>query len=504
MTLALAVILGWLVITTVVGILAGVRRTFSLEEYFVGGRSFGAVIFYTILAAEIYSAFAFLGLAGWAYGKGMSIVYGLAYGSIAYGLYFFIGPRINRVGRRAGYVTQPDFFEDRYGSKALGVFAAIVGVVFIVPYLQLQLMGAGMIVQIASGGAMGWRWAVAASALCIVSFVYVSGLRGIGWTNLLQAVIMLGGMISVGILFPLEFFGSVDVMFETLERVRPDHLSLPDSAGLGISWYTSTALLCGLGMWIWPHGFTATYSAKSEKVVRRNAGVLPLYQLALVPVIVVGFTCAAKAAIDPSFAALIDKPDHAMLIALVGHFPPWMAGLIGAGALAASISTASALILTASNLLARNVIQKATGVDDTKAAWVGRLLVPVVTGAALVFVFAAPGMLVSLLLTGFSGIGQFLPAVLLGLFARWPTAKGILAGIAAGLGVVVVCHVAGWNLLLGMHPGFLGLLLNCAVVVVVSRFTRSVGEERIARFEKLLAEEDQRASSMASITSRGR
>ena len=459
-----------------------------MEEYFVGGRSLGALLFYTIMAAEIYSAFAFLGLAGWAYAKGMSIVYGLAYGSIAYGLFFFLGPRLNRLGRRAGYVTQPDFFEDRYGSRALGVVVAIVGVVFIVPYLQLQLMGAGMIVQIASGGAMRWEWAVVVSAAAIVSFVYVSGLRGISWTNLMQAVIMLAGMVGVGFIFPRRFFGGVDAVFETLERVRPAHLALPDSAGLGISWSASSALLCGLAMWLWPHAFSACYSAKSERVVRRNAGILPLYQLALVPVILVGFTCAAKAAVDPSFAAAIDEPDHAMLVALVGHFPRWVSGLIGAGGLAASVSTASALILTASNLVARNLVQKAGRMDDRRAARLSRALVPAVAAVAIAVVFAAPDMLVSLLLMGYSGIGQLLPGVILGLFSRWPTGRGVLAGIAAGLGVVVACHAAGSRLPAGLHPGFLGLVVNVVVVLAVSRVTAPVGRERLERFEKMLAE----------------
>ncbi len=492
MTFSLAVILGWLVVTTAVGILAGRRRKFSMEEYFVGGRSFGTLLFYTIAAAEIYSAFAFLGLAGWAYSKGISIVYGLAYGSIAYGLFFFIGPRINRLGRRAGYVTQPDFFEDRFGSKTLGVAAAVIGVVFIIPYLQLQLMGAGMIVQIASGGAMGWKTAVLVCAAAIVIFVYISGLRGIGWTNLLQAVIMLGGMFSVGILFPRRFFDGLGPMFETLGRLKPDHLVLPDSSGLGLSWYTSTALLCGLGMFVWPHIFAATYSAKSERVVRRNAAILPLYQLALVPVIIVGFTCAAKAATDSGFAAAITKPDHAMLIALVNYFPPWAAGLIGAGGLAASISTASALILASANLIARNIVQKAAapGMEEERAARLGRMLVPAVTAAAVVFAFAAPGMLVNLLLMGYSGISQFLPAVLLGFFSRRPTAAGILAGLAAGLAVVLGCHAAGRELVLGLHPGFLGLGVNFAVVVAVSSFTRKIEPDRLERFERLLAEKD--------------
>ena len=86
MTVALAIIIVWLVLTTVVGVMAGINRRFGLEEYMVGGRSFGTLLFYTIAAAEIYSAFAFLGLAGWAFQKGLSISYGLAYMGIAYGL----------------------------------------------------------------------------------------------------------------------------------------------------------------------------------------------------------------------------------------------------------------------------------------------------------------------------------------------------------------------------------------------------------------------------------
>jgi len=314
MTLPLAIILGWLILTAAVGVLAGLNRKFGLEEFMVGGRSFGTVLFYTIAAAEIYSAFAFLGMAGWAFQKGLSVTYGIAYMGIAYGLLFFIGPRIQRLGRRAGYVTQPDFFEDRFGSRPLAVTMAIIGVIFIVPYLQLQLLGAGIIVQIASGGAMSREAAIVAAVVALIVFVTVSGLRGIGWTNLMQALVMLIGMVSVGILVPDRFFGGLDAAFASLERLRPDHLNLPDAGGLGLGWYASAVLLSALGGWAWPHIFAATYSAKSEHVVRRNAGILPLYQLAVIPVIIVGLTCAAKAAEDAGFAAAISHPDHAMLV----------------------------------------------------------------------------------------------------------------------------------------------------------------------------------------------
>ncbi len=489
MTVALAIILGWLVLTTVVGVLAGVNRRFGLEEFMVGGRSFGTLLFYTIAAAEIYSAFAFLGLAGWAFDKGLSITYGLAYTAIAYGLLFFIGPRVQRLGRRAGYVTQPDFFEDRYDSRPLAVLTAVIGVVFIVPYLQLQLLGGGIIVQIASGGAMNREVAIIVATAALIVFVTVSGLRGIGWTNLLQAAVMLCGMVTVGLLIPNRFYGGIDEAFAALERLRPSHLTLPDSGGLGLGWYASTVLLCALGFWAWPHLFAATYSAKSEKVIRRNAAVLPLYQLALVPVIIVGLTCAAKAAEDADFASAVAHPDHALLVALVEFFPPWLAGAIGAGGLAAAVSTASALILVAANLIARNVLQRGLtpDLDDRRTAWAARLLVAPVALVAAGLALAAPDMLVSLLLVGYSGIAQFLPAIVLGLFWRRATLAGVSAGLAAGVSIAVVAQLAGWQPPWGLHAGFVGLVLNFVVAIVLSGFTRPPDAERIARFERMLA-----------------
>lgn len=488
MTITLTIIFGWLLVTTIVGIMAGRNRVFSMEEYFVAGRSFGLVLFYTTAAAEIYSSFAFLGLAGWAYSRGISIVYALAYGSIAYGIYFFLGPRINRLGKTMNYVSQPDFLEDRYDSKFLGVLVAMVGVIFIIPYLQLQIMGSGMIVQLASGGAISWQTAVIISFIAAVIFVYISGLRGIGWTNFLQAIIMLFGMVSVGFLVSRHYFGGVQSMFETLHQLKPTHLTLPDTAGNGIFWYTSTALLSGLGFWMWPHIFMATYSAKSEKVVRRNATILPLYQLAMVPVIITGFAVAAKAGLDPAFGAKIAKPDQAMFVALLDSMPAWVVGLLGAGGLAASISTSSALILTAANLTARNILQKGfmPHMEDIQVAKVGRLLVPVFTAIAVAFAFLAPSMLVSLLIVGYSGITQFFPGVVLGVFTKKPTKAGVISGIIVGLAALFFFQFGGVKTPLNLQPGFVGLILNFIVVLVVSSFTKNVEPSRLERFEKAL------------------
>jgi SSS family solute:Na+ symporter len=489
MTITLVIIFGWLLATTVVGVMAGRNRAFSMEEYFVAGRSFGLVLFYTTAAAEIYSAFAFLGLAGWAYSKGISITYALAYGSISYSIYFFLGPRINRLGKKMNYVSQPDYLEDRYGSRWLGVLVALIGVVFLIPYLQLQIMGSGLIVQLASGGAISWQKAVIISFIAAVIFVYFSGLRGIGWTNFMQAIIMLIGMASVGFLISNHYYGGVGKMFETLVQVKPTHLTLPDTSGNGLYWYASTALLSGMGFWMWPHLFTATYSAKNEHIVRRNAVILPLYQLAMIPVVIVGFAVAAKAGLDPVFAAKIAKPDQAMFVALLDSMPGWVVGLLGAGGLAASISTSSGIILTAANLTCRNILQKGLVPDmpDLQAAKIGRLLVPVFTAIALAFAILAPSMLVNLLITGYSGITQFFPGVVLGIFSRKPTKAAVISGILVGLVALFTYQFGGIKAPFNLQPGFVGLILNFATVLVVSTFTKPVDAARLDRFEKILS-----------------
>ena len=150
MNTAMVIILGVIFISAFVGIYAGRRVKMNLENWIVGGRKFGIIIIWLLMAGEIYTTFTFLGASGWAYSKGAPAYYILAYGALAYTLSFFILPALWRIGKKHGLHTQPDFFIKRYESRALGVFVALVGVFSIIPYLQLQLAGLGLIVEVAS------------------------------------------------------------------------------------------------------------------------------------------------------------------------------------------------------------------------------------------------------------------------------------------------------------------------------------------------------------------
>src|SRR5215475_5184797 len=93
-----------------IGVLAGVRRQMTLEQWTVGGRGFGAILMYLLMAGEVYTTFSLLGASGWAYSRGGPTLYILAYLTLGNIVGFFILPHIWEMGRQHGLQTQPDFF----------------------------------------------------------------------------------------------------------------------------------------------------------------------------------------------------------------------------------------------------------------------------------------------------------------------------------------------------------------------------------------------------------
>src|SRR5882762_3012521 len=138
---AIAIIFAIVLLGSAIGFFAGSRYKMDLEQWTVGGRGFGLLLMWLLMAGEIYTTFAFLGASGWAYSRGAPAMYILAYITLGYVISFYTLPAIWHLGHRFGLQTQSDFFEKRYNSKGLGLFVSLLGVLFVIPYLQIQLTG---------------------------------------------------------------------------------------------------------------------------------------------------------------------------------------------------------------------------------------------------------------------------------------------------------------------------------------------------------------------------
>lgn len=462
--MALAIIFIFVVFATLLGVYAGHHKKMDLENWSVGGRNFGGVLVWVLMAGEIYTTFSFLGASGWAYSKGAPTFYILIYIALAYVLSYFILPPIWRIGKKHQLVTQSDFFATRFNSKWLGVLVAVVGVLFIVPYLQLQLTGLGLIVDIASGGAISQNVAIVIAFVMVALFVFISGIRGTAWVSVLKDIMMIVAMIVVGIGLPYHYFGGIGPMFQKLMAEKPGFLQLPGGTpNLNVLWFMSTSLLTACGFYMWPHYFNAIFTSKSANTFKKNSIVLPIYQLGLVFVFFAGFTALL---IVPG----LKNGDLSFLTLVAKTYPTWFLGLIGAAGAITAMVPSAVLILTASTLLSKNIVKEAflPNLSTKGVGTLARWLVLVITFIALVFAIALPSALVNLLLIGYDGVTQFFPGVVLGLLWKRTSKAGVASGIIAGILVTAILVLGKMDPFFGINAGFVALVVNFVVTAVIS------------------------------------
>jgi SSS family solute:Na+ symporter len=243
---------------------------------------------------------------------------------------------------------------------------------------------------------------------------------------------------------------------------------------MGVVWVMSTLLLTGLGFYMWPHVFGSVFSAKSANIIKRNAIFMPIYQIPILLIFMVGFTALL---VIPGLA----NGDMAFLELVNRTYPSWFMGFVGAAGAVTAMVPASILVLFASTLLAKNVYKAGfrPKASEETVMRLSRFMVLVITTIALVFAMAFPKELVNLLIFGYDGVCQFFPGVVLGLFWRRVTKTGVFSGLIAGIAVVVGLIASGLDPFLGMNAGFVGLAINSVVTLLVSLRTKPTDVKKL-------------------------
>lgn len=460
--IVVGVTLVYLAMVLALGLSARGQSSSSLEGYVAGGRHVGVVILFFILGAEIFSAFAFLGTPGWAYQHGAPAFYILAYLSLVPITIWVLGPRVAKLGRERGYLTQGDMIADHYQSKSLGMLAGIIGVAALVPYLTIQIAGAGLLFKAATGGVVPF-WLGGLLAFVVVSaYVFCSGLSGIGWTNLLQGLMMIGIAWFLGLSVAGRLYGGVGEMFSQLQQQAPEYLTMPGAHGMGWGYFSTAVLVSAFGGGMWPHLFMKFYSADSGKTLRKVSVFYPLYAYLLVPLLFIGF-----AGIRVFADAPLARPDTVLLkmVLEVANFSPWVIGLMLSGALAAAMSTGANLAHTAAIVLVRDVMGPTVmkGASEKTTVSATRWSVLGLSLAAYGLALLNPGSLVMILLTAYGLIVQLFPMVLGALFLPRLRRLSVMLGALVGSAAYLLMDFV-WSSPLGWHPGVWAMLINVLVV----------------------------------------
>ncbi|MEE3502141.1 sodium:solute symporter [Acidiphilium acidophilum] len=460
------------------GVGARSGHAMGLEEWTVGNRGFGFVLVFLLLAGEIYTTFTFLGASGFAYGQGAPAYYILAYGTIAYVIGYFMLPKVWAYAKQHHLVSQPDFLAHKYDSKALGVIVSIVDIIALIPYLVLQLTGLGIIVTAAGYGGISNTVAVLIGAVVVTIYVVVSGVRGSAWTSVAKDVMILGVVLFLGIYLPIHLYGGIGAMFEEIAKAKPGFLTFP-ATGQSVWWFVSTVLLTALGFFMWPHSLASCYTARNANVFRKNAIVLPIYQLILLFVYFVGFAAVLKV---PGLKGAASN--LALFKLVVATLPPWVVGIVGAAGVLTALVPGSMIAMTAATLMSRNLYGALNPqASNDQIVFIAKCLVPVVMAIAVFFTLTGSSTIVTLLLVGYSFVTQMFPALVVSLFpGSGATKQGAMAGIIAGVVVaawLTFSHATVGSLLpflpqpiQDFNVGIIALIVNIVMLVAVSAVTK--------------------------------
>ncbi len=465
--IALVAISIYLVLAFLIGIMAGKGKSFfSLSEYAVGDRSFNLFVMWFLMGGTIFSAFAFLGGPGWAYSKGAASFYILVYCTLGLMPWYVIGPKVAKIGKKNNYITMGDFLGDRFQSKFLTIIVGIVAILAFIPYLTLQIKGMAYIFNVLTYDNIPYWFGAFISFGIVVIYVATSGVRGAAWSDVFQAILMLLIAWILGMYFVQKLHGGIGNMFEAINNSNNDFLLIgEEGSSMSKARYSSNIIISMIGFVMWPHLFTKSYTT-TEKRIKTTVAVYPIFALFLLPVLFIGFSGYGVVSSDQ-----IENSGQILPYLITNYLTEsgLLYGIVGAGALAAAMSSSDAITHGASVSFGRDICKAIfSKIPENIELWIMRGAVFGVGAIAyLIAIFGSEG-LIQLLLGAYGPIAQLAPAVYASLFFRKASALSIIIGLILGVCITLYYQYFADNTLYDLHAGLIGLVINVIAVFIFS------------------------------------
>lgn len=473
----------------------------SASDFYLGGRKLGPLVTAMSAEASDMSSYLLMGLPGLAYLSGLADVGWTAIG-LAIGTYLnwlFTAKRLRRYTHATKSFTLPQFFSNRYRDKKniLSLIAAVIIIIFFVPYTASGFAACGKLFSSLFGA--NYIAAMLISAVVIVAYTTAGGFLAASTTDFVQSIIM-----TIAIFFVLIYstvaVGGIGVVVDNARQL-PGYFSFTSSyveasgSSQPYSLLTIVSTLAwGLGYFGMPHillRFMAIEDEQKLKISRRVASVWVTIAMAVAVMIgVVGREMSSQGLVESLSGSQTETiiVKVADLLSKHGIFPALMAGLILAGILASTMSTADSQLLAASSSVSQNILQETFHLNlSPKVSMIAARLTVVVVSVLGVIIARDPNSSVfGIVSFAWAGFGAaFGPLMICSLFWRRTTLQGAIAGLISGGAMVFI-----WKYLVKPLGGVFGIyellpafLVGIIVIVVVSLLTPAPSQEILDEFD---------------------
>ncbi|MCC3765952.1 sodium/proline symporter PutP [Glycomyces sp. TRM65418] len=466
-----ATFIAYLIFMVLIGVWV-YRRTKTLSDFALGGRSLNAPTAALSAQASDMSGWLLLGLPGAVYAAGVGqawIAIGLAVGT--YLNWRFVAPRLRTYTERAhNSISLSAYLESRFEDRTnlLRTVSALVIFVFFTLYVASGLVGGGLLFETIFG--VDATLAITVATIVIVIYTFLGGFLAVSFTDLVQGLLMFLALVVVPIVV-IASLGGFTPLFDGVSAAEPSLLRWTDTAsftdgawsdGAPMTFVAIAGLLAwGLGYFGQPHilaRFMGIRSAADIPAARRIGVSWVL--VTLLAAVVIGLAGIAYLP-EP-----LENPETVFLTLAQDLFNPWVAGLILAAVLAAIMSTADSQLLVASTAFTEDFYRRhlKRAAPEAHLVWIGRAAVVAVAVIAY-FLALQGGTVLDIVAYAWAGFGAaFGPIILLSLYWTRMTWVGALAGMLVGAATVITWEALGspggvYSLL----PGFIAALIAAVV-----------------------------------------
>lgn len=479
----LAIIFIYLAFVLSIGLLSHRLFRGTGIDYFIATRTIGPFILLMSLFGTHMTAFALLGASGEAYHNGIG-VFGLMASSsaiVAPAVFFFVGTRAWSLGNRFGYLTQVQYFRDRWGSEVVGGLMFVVLVAFMIPYLLIGVMGGGItMAEITEGMVPEW---VGGLVVCLVILTYVTygGLRGTAWANTFQTLVFMTlGAVTFFVI--VNKLGGLQSALIRVSQNNPELLMLGDEIQ-PLKFLTYMLIPLSVGMF--PHIFMHWLSARRAETFKYAIMFYPLcVAVVWIPSILLGVLGSIE------FPGLRGPEANSILVQMIGRYAPGvLAGMLAAGVFAAVMSSLDSQVLALGAMFTHDVVKRfrtRKPLSEKQQILFGRFFVVAVLVITYVLSLVANRSIFKLAIWSFTGFTSLLPILLAALFWKRSTWQGAAAAIVGTALSWVYLFVQGWQ-----SPGYtIGDtgIMPVAAIFLISALCMGIGSLLSSVPEKRLVE----------------
>jgi solute:Na+ symporter, SSS family len=435
-----------------------------LNEWGLGGRGFGTFVTWFLLGGDLYTAYTFIAVPALVFGTGAAGFFTLSYTILVYPIVFVFLPRLWSVARVHGYITPADFVRGRYGSRGLSLAVAFTGILAVMPYIALQLVGIQSVLTVMGVGGSSTSGFVhdlplIIAFLILAGYTFVSGLRGPALIAFIKDALIYVMIIVAIIYIPIRVggWGHIFSVADTHLKAtnpktgKPNGSLILEPAG---EWaYATLALGSALALFMYPHNITGVFAANRRKVIRRNVAALPAYSLVLGLIALLGYMALAAPGVPEAVKANGANAQLAVPFLFQSVFPSWFAGIAFSAIVIGALVPAAIMSIAAANLFTRNIWKEyfrpqASNAEQTRVSQTASLVVKL--GALLFVIFVKSTYAIQLQLLGGIWIVQTFPAIVAGLYTRWFHRWALVIGWAVAM---VFGTVAAYRLPAPGEPG---------------------------------------------------